>query len=154
MQQSKRALRAKMKKKAANCAKTKGMDLTLKANHNREVMKQIKATEPLTNMADGVLQEYTNAFGNDLIKGPKETVDSLVNVLDKIKADSDELKDKFNQLKVAGEQFIADKGGDYIRWTQDSIGICENLNQLRDDHAQRYSLNMMSVSELMNDIEK
>lgn len=153
MQQSKRALRAKMKKKAANRAKTKGMDLTIKANHDREVMNQIRATKPLLTMADGVLQQYTNAFGNDLIKGPKETVDSLVKVLDKVKADSDELKRDFASLENAGKSFVSDKGGDYISWTQQSIGICEQLNSLREEHSHRYSLNMLTVNELMTDIE-
>jgi len=153
MQQSKRALRAKMKKKAANRARNKGMDLTIKANHDREVLKQIRVTEPLTGMADAVLQQYTNMFGNDLVQGPKEVVDSLVNVLDKIKSDSDELKAGFKQLKDEGEAFVNDKSGDYIAWTQKSIGICEGLERMRDDHAHRYSLNMMSVNELMLDIK-
>lgn len=153
MQQSKRALRAKMKKKAANRAKAKGMDLTIKANHDREVMTQIRATKPLLTMADTVLQQYTNAFGNGLIQAPEPVIEGLVKVLDKVKADSDELKQNFAKLESDGKQFVADKGGDYISWTQQSIGICEQLNSLREDHSHRYSLNMLTVNELMQDIE-
>ena len=102
MQQSKRALRAKMKKKAAARARNKGMDLTIKTNHDREVMNQLKATRPLLSMADGVLQQFTNAFGNNKVTGPQDQVDNLVKVLDKVKADSDELRRDFTKIEVVG----------------------------------------------------
>lgn len=153
MQQSKRALRAKMKKKEANRAKNKGMDLTIKINHDREVMNQIRATKPLLTMADGVLQQFTNAFGNDKVTGPEDQVKDLVKVLDKVKADSDELKRDFTKIEEVGKKFIANKGGDYIGWTQESIGICEELNKLREDHGHRYSLNMLTVKELLLDVK-
>lgn len=153
MQQSKRAHRAKMKKKEAARAKNKGMDLTIKANHDREVMKQIRATRPLLTMADGVLQQFTNAFGNNTVTGPQDQVDNLIKVLDKVKADSDELKRDFTKIEEVGKQFVATKTGDYIGWTQESIGICEELNKLREDHAHRYSLNMLTVKEILVDVK-
>lgn len=153
MQQSKRALRAKMKKKAANRARNKGMDLTIKTNHDREVMNQLKATRPLLSMADGVLQQFTNAFGNNKVTGPQDQVDNLVKVLDKVKADSDELRRDFTKIEEVGKQFVANKGGDYIGWTQESIGICEELNKLREDHSHRYSLNMLTVQEILHDVK-
>jgi len=149
MKKEKGRNRTKKVRKVKKGKRTVDMNIKNKASHDREVSIQLQMCEEFVTRVNECLFKYGSAIDNEGTEALGGDSDEIIEILNTIDTDLKAFDTEYQKLATQSKEFIAWKGGEEYEWTATSIGLCTDMNSLRDQYVHLYMLNQQALTDLM-----